>query len=345
MTTPATRPRATPADPAPGGWTARARRLAADPTSGIFGILVALLIVFSILSPAGFPTIANAQNIVSDAAILLVLAVGGTYVILTGGIDLSVNGVLIFSGVIAAKVMNALGGDGAAAILGGVLAALVSGLAWGAVNGFLVARARIPALIVTLGTMGASTGAALLITGGVDVRNVPLGLVLSVGSGQVIGIPWLFVIALALAVVFGVVLARTRFGRRTYAAGSNAEALRRAGVNTAAHLMKVYAIAGLLAGVAGYLSLARFATTTLGGHTTDNLQTIAAVVIGGTSLFGGRGTMFGTIVGVFIPTVLQNGFVVLGVSAFWQQVAVGAVLIAAVYLDQLRRRARQGGRT
>ncbi|HEY3684211.1 MAG TPA: ABC transporter permease [Streptosporangiaceae bacterium] len=347
MTTPATRPRAAGAagGPEPGGWAVRAKRLVADPTSGIFGILVLLVIVFSILSPSGFPSVANAQNIVSDAAILLVLAVGSTYVILTGGIDLSVNGVLVFSGVIAAKTMNALGGDGTAAILAGVVGAVLSGAVWGAINGFLVAKARIPPLIVTLGTMGAATGAALLITGGVDVRNVPLGLVLSIGSGQVIGIPWLFVIALALAVVFGVVLAKTRFGRRTYAAGSNAEALRRSGVNTAAHLMKVYMIGGLLAGVAGYLSLARFATTTLGGHTTDNLQTIAAVVIGGTSLFGGRGSMFGTIVGVFIPTVLQNGFVVLGVSAFWQQVAVGAVLIAAVYLDQLRRRARQGGRT
>lgn len=343
MSTPATRPRA--AGPSggdgSGGWGARARRLVADPTSGIFGILVLLLIVFALLRPDSFPTIANAQNVVSDAAILLVLAVGGTYVILTGGIDLSVNGVLVFSGVIAAKLMNALGGDGTTAILAGVVGAVVSGAAWGLLNGFLVARAHIPPLIVTLGTMGAATGAALLLTDGVDVRDVPLDLVLNLGSGRLLGVPWLFVIALGLAVVFGVVLAKTRFGRRTYAAGSNVEALRRAGVNTAAHLIKVYTIGGLLAGVAGYLSLARFATTTLGGHTTDNLQTIAAVVIGGTSLFGGRGVMLGTIIGVFIPTVLQNGFVVLGVSAFWQQVAVGAVLIAAVYLDQLRRRARQ----
>ena len=161
---------------AAGDRTNWARRLVADPTSGIFGILVLLLVVFSILSPAGFPSLANAQNIVSDAAILLVLAVGSTYVILTGGIDLSVNGVLVFSGVIAAKTMNALGGDGTGAILAGVLAAVISGAVWGAVNGFLVARARIPALIVPLGTMGASTGAALLITGGVDVRDVPLGL-------------------------------------------------------------------------------------------------------------------------------------------------------------------------
>jgi ribose transport system permease protein len=144
-----------------------------------------------------------------------------------------------------------------------------------------------------------------------------------------------------VAVVGGVILSQTRFGRYTYAAGSNAEALRRTGVASSRHLIKVYAVAGLLAGLAGYLSLARFATTTLGGHATDNLSTIAAVVIGGTSLFGGRGTMIGTVIGVFIPTVLQNGFVVLGVQAFWQQVAVGVVLIAAVYVDQMRRAARE----
>ena len=105
-----------------------------------------------------------------------------------------------------------------------------------------------------------------------------------------------------------------------------------------AHLIKVYALAGLLAGLAGYLSVARFATTTIGGHSTDNLQVITAVVIGGASLFGGRGLMVGTIIGVFIPVILQNGFVILNVSPYWQQIAVGAVLLGAVYLDQMRRR-------
>jgi ribose transport system permease protein len=108
-------------------------------------------------------------------------------------------------------------------------------------------------------------------------------------------------------------------------------------------LIKVYALSGLLAGLAGYLSLARFSTTTIGGHSTDNLQAIAAVVIGGTSLFGGVGTIIGTVVGVFIPAVLQNGFIILGIQPYWQEVAVGGVLIVAVYLDQLRRRAREQG--
>jgi ribose transport system permease protein len=145
-------------------------------------------------------------------------------------------------------------------------------------------------------------------------------------------------IAFAVALVFGVLLATTRFGRYTYAIGSNEEGARRAGVAVDRHLIKVYALAGTLSGLAGFLSLARFATTTIGGHSTDNLQAIAAIVIGGTSLFGGVGTMLGTVFGVFIPAVLQNGFVIVGLQPFWQQVAVGAVLIIAVYLDQLRRR-------
>jgi ribose transport system permease protein len=146
------------------------------------------------------------------------------------------------------------------------------------------------------------------------------------------------VIAVGVAIVFGVVLAATRFGRHTYAIGSNEEAARRAGINVDRHLIAVYGIAGLLAGLAGYMSLARFSTTTISGHSTDNLQAIAAVVLGGTSLFGGIGTVLGSVVGGFIPVVLENGFVITGVEPFWRDVAVGAVLIAAVYLDQLRRR-------
>ena len=144
-------------------------------------------------------------------------------------------------------------------------------------------------------------------------------------------------IAAVIALVFGIILAQTRFGRYTYAIGSNEEGVRRAGVNVDRHLIKVYALCGALSGLAGALSLARFGTTSIAGNTTLNLDAIAAIVIGGTSLFGGVGTIIGTVVGVFIPAVLRNGFVIVGVQPFWQQVAVGAVLIIAVYIDQLRR--------
>lgn len=316
------------------------RNIVRSDTFRLFLALLALVLVFSALRPDAFATLNNLFNILSDAAVLLVLASGATFVIITSGIDLSVGGVLVFASVLSAMTMAAIGDGSPTTLLLGLLVALVAGLAWGALNGFLVAKARIPALIVTLATMGASLGASLLITNGVDVRNVPFSLVESVGSGTLLGIPVLVLIAAVVAVVFGIVLAYTRFGRYTYAIGSNADALRRTGVNTARHLIKVYALAGLLAGLAGYLSVARFATTTIGGHSTDNLQVITAVVIGGASLFGGRGLMVGTVIGVFIPVVLQNGFVVMNVSPYWQQIAVGAVLLGAVFLDQLRRRNR-----
>lgn len=316
------------------------QRLAAGSSTQIGLILVGLIVAFSVLSFDAFFTVPNARNIATDAAVLLVLAAGSTYVIVTAGIDLSVGAVLVFSGAVAAKVMNGVGGESWGVIVLGLAASLAAGLAWGLFNGVLVAKAKIPSFIVTLGSLGMSLGAAYLITGGVDEREVPFRLVSDVGIGRVLGIPYLVLIALAVAIVFGIVLAQTRFGRYTYAIGSNEEAVRRAGVAVDRHLIKIYALAGTLSGLAGFMNLARFGTTTIGGHATDNLNAIAAVVIGGTSLFGGIGTILGTVFGVFIPAVLQNGFVIVGVQAFWQQVAVGAVLILAVYLDQLRR-ARQ----
>jgi ribose transport system permease protein len=306
----------------------------------LFLILIALAAFFSVLRPDAFPTLANAINMATNASVLLVLAVGSTYVILTGGIDLSINGVLVFSGVIAAMAMVALGGDNPLVLFVGLASGTVAGTAWGFLNGLLVAKAKIPPLIVTLGTMGMSLGFALLLTRGVDISDVPDSLVLTVGSGRVAGIPILVIITAAVFVVGTLVLAYTRFGRYTYAVGSSPEACRRASIDVSGHLIKVYTLAGLLSGLAGYLSLARFATTTLGGHSTDNLQVIAGVVIGGTSLFGGSGGLIGTLIGIIIPVMLLDGFVVLGLPPFWQEVAVGAVLIIAVYFDQLRRQLR-----
>lgn len=314
-------------------------RIAFGSTTWIILILAGMLVAFSVLEPESFATVNNMRNLATNAAILLVISVGMTFVIITAGIDLSVGSVLVFAGVVSAKAMNGMGGDGAGVLLVGLLVALAAGAAWGMLNGILITKAHVPPLIVTLGTLGMALGLSLIITNGVDIREVPARLVTSVGVGRMFGeIPWLVVIAAGVAVVFGVLLASTRFGRHTYAIGSNEEAARRAGIAVDRHLILVYGISGLLSGLAGYMSLARFATTTLGGHATDNLQAIAAVVLGGTSLFGGVGTVLGTVVGVFIPAVLQNGFVITGVEPFWRDVAVGAVLIAAVYLDQLRRR-------
>ena len=317
------------------------RRLLAAQTLTIFFALIAIFAVFSLLRPEQFASVDNFRNIAIDASVLLAIAVGMTFVILTAGIDLSVGAVLVFSSVLSAQVMEALGAAGLDAILAGCAVALASGLGWGLLNGVLITKARITPLIVTLGTFGMAQGAALLLTGGVNVRGVPTELVTTIGIGRLFEIPYLVLIAAGVTALGAVLLAFTRFGRHTYAIGSNEEAARRAGIAVDRHLIKIYGISGLLAGLAGFLTLARFATTTIAGHTTDNLQAIAAVVIGGTSLFGGIGNVLGTVVGVFIPAVLQNGFVILRVQPFWQQVAVGAVLILAVYLDQLKRRSRE----
>jgi ribose transport system permease protein len=330
-------------EPAGNGLRGVLQRRLTETTTWTFLILLGIVAGFAALRFQQFATVFNIRNIAAEASVLLIIAVGMTFVIITAGIDLSVGSVLVFSGVIAAKVMLAIGGGGWGAIGAGLVAGLVAGTAWGVVNGVLVTKARVPPLIVTLGTLGMALGSALLITGGIDVRGVPLQLTTTIGIGQLAGIPYVVIIAAVVTAIGAIALSMTRFGRYTYAIGSNAEAARRAGIDVDRHLIKVYGLSGLLAGLAGMVSLARFATTTIGGHSTDNLAAIAAVVLGGTSLFGGIGTVLGTVVGVFIPAVLQNGFVILGVQPFWQQVAVGAVLIIAVYIDQLKRRAQERG--
>lgn len=310
-------------------------------------VLIIIIIIFSALAPDSFATLSNARLIAQNASILAVLGVGMTFVIITSGIDLSVGSVLVFSGVVSAMVMRAIGGEGWGVASIGIVVAILSGMAWGIFNGVLVAKAKVPPLIVTLGTLGMALGFALILTGGIDIRETPSVLSDEIGYGNVFGrIPMLAVIALVVVVLGAIVLHFTRFGRYTYAIGSSEEAARRVGVKVDRHLIKVYALAGGLAGLAGVLSLAQFSTTAIAGQSQTNLNVIAAVVIGGTSLFGGIGTIFGTVVGLFIPAVLQNGFVINGVEPFWQQVAVGAVLIGAVYIDQTRRAAAlRGGKS
>ncbi|MFL6127262.1 ABC transporter permease [Actinophytocola sp.] len=307
-------------------------------------ILAVIVAIFGVLDPHAFLSVFNLRGIVVNTSILAVLGVGMTFVIVTGGIDLSVGSVLVLSGVVASRAMVAAGGQGWGVALLGILVASVVGLACGLLNGVLVAKLRVPPLIVTLGTMGATLGIAQIITSGIDLRDAPDVLVDNVGFGNLVGqVPTLSVVALVVVVLGMVVLHRTRFGLYTYAIGSNPEAGRRVGLKVDRHLTKVYALAGLTAGLAGILNLAFFQSTTIAGQSNTNLNVIAGVVIGGTSLFGGVGTIFGTVIGLFIPSTLQNGFVILGVQPFWQQVVVGGVLIAAVYVDQARRAAALRG--
>jgi ribose transport system permease protein len=327
----------------PAAWRGLAGRLAGASETWTLLALVILMVFFTVKAPGKFLTLNDFSLIGQNAAPLLVMAVGETFVILTAGIDLSVGSVLVLAGVVADLYCVHHGGVNSSwsVIAVGAIAGLATGCGWGAMQGFLVAKAKVPPFIVTLAGFGAASGAAYLITGGSDFRTVPSRLVNTVGLGSVAGVPWLIVISFAVAIVAGLILAYTRFGRYTYAIGSSPEAARRAGIRVDRHLIKIYALSGLLAGVGGILALASFGSTTIAGHAFDNLTVITAVVLGGASLFGGRGSMLGTVIGLAISDVLLEGLVIIGVNEYWQDVAIGAVLVAAVYLDQLRLRLRQ----
>jgi ribose transport system permease protein len=322
-------------------------RVVAANTFWIALVLLALIVIFSLMSPDAFATKFNFQQLFIETAVLLVLSTGMTFVIITSGIDLSVGSVLIFASMVSAKTMNSLSPNDSALDAGwgvitvGLVAALAAGAVWGLINGLLIAKARIPALIVTLGSLGAALGAADLINEGSDIRSIPDKLNHTFGRGTSFGgIPNLVIVAAVITLIAAWLLHTTQFGRYTFAVGSSAEAARRAGIGVTGHLVKVYLLSGLLAGAAGFMSLAYFHTTGIASHTADNLNAIAAVVMGGTSLFGGLGTVLGTVIGVFIPAVLKKGFNIVGVQDYWQMIAVGAVLVVAVWFDQQRRRAR-----
>src|SRR4051812_5731261 len=318
-------------------------RIAGMQSVWILGVLLVIVAAFSAAAGTKFLSTSNFSLISQNIAVWAVLGVGMTFVIITSGIDLSVGSVLVFSSVIAAKLMEAVGGNGWSTAAVGILGALVAGIAWGTLNGFLIAKAKIPPLIVTLGALSVALGLAQVITGGIDVRSVPEALTDFNTYIKILGIPSLPFVALITVIIGGIVLHRTRVGRYTHALGSNELSARPGGLNVDRHLIPVYGLSGLMAGLGAVLALAQFGTTTIAGQSLTNLNVIAAVVIGGTSIFGGEGSIFGTVVGLFIPAVLQAGFVIIGVEAFWQGVAVGSVLVAAVYVDQSRRAAALRG--
>lgn len=323
-------------------------------------ILLAIVLVFTVWERGVFFNVNNFNQIAIDSSQLLLLTVGVTFVIITAGIDLSISSTLVLSGVITAQVTKALAGtpeqvaayqfpNQNVAIPVGVAAGLATGLICGLINGALITKLRMPPFIVTLGTLGIFLGVAQLLTGGTTVPNVP-PLYQQVGvanllPGDLLGFPVRLtlplVIALAAAAIAAVTLNRTRFGRYTYAVGSNAAAARRAGIDVDRHLLKVYAVCGFMAGSAGTFDLLRFGTVSIGAHGNDNLAAISAAVIGGTSLFGGLGTIGGSVIGAFIPAVVRNGLVIGRIESFWQNVAIGAVLILAVFIDQRRRAAEE----
>jgi ribose transport system permease protein len=307
----------------------------------ILAALAVIILTFTVASPVAFLNPINIRNIAVEASFGIILALGMTFVIITAGIDLSIGGVVVLSSVVAVVVMRQLGVEHPLAPLLGFISCMAVSLVFGLVNGLLIAKARLNPLIVTLATMGIGMGAARLISGGVDLTGVPSSIISVLGTGRIWGIPSVVFVAVVIVVVGAIGLHGTRFGLHTYAIGSNVQAARRAGLKVERHLVIIYVICALCAGLAGFLSLGRFASTTIAGHTTDNLKAITAVVLGGVSLFGGSGTLFGTTIGVFIPVILASGLVIVGLTSFWQEIAVGIVLLLAVLLDQFRRKSQR----
>jgi ribose transport system permease protein len=324
--------------------------------SWLFVFLILLVGFFWLSTPSGtFLTRSNLTQIGLSTSEVVLLAIGETFVIVTAGIDLSIGGILFLAGVCGGEVMLNVSGTSTQVIAGqyphaalgitlGVIVCVLTGAVCGLGNGIAITKLRLPPFIVTLGTLGITFGLGEVIDGGSYLpAPVPTSLSQGFGAGKFLGLFYPIWVALAFLLVAHIVFTYARFGRYTRAVGSNAEGTRRAGIAVDRHIIKVYTLAGLLAGVAAVVDLAIYTNTTAISHRGDNLNAISAVVLGGTSLFGGVGSILMSAVGAFVPTVLQNGLVIKNVQPFWQEVVVGATIIFAVYLDQLRRRRTESG--
>lgn len=294
-------------------------------------ILVLMWLALAVLSPV-FLTVNNILQITLQAAVMALVAAGQTFVILSGGIDLSVGSVFALSTMVAGKASEA-----ELPLLLILLAGLGTGAAAGLFNGLGVGFLRLPPFVVTLGMLGIARGFALIINEGVPIFGLPAGFQY-LGQGRVGGVvPVPTIIVLIVYAVCYFILNRTRFGRFTYAIGSNQEASRLAGIRTSRYLVGIYVLCGALTALAGLTEAGRLNSTQPAGGISLELDAIGAVVIGGTSLFGGEGNILATLMGALIIATIRNGLNLLGVYAFWQNVITGALIIAAVYLDHLRR--------
>ena len=306
----------------------------------ILGVLVVIFVIFWIISPDhAFASVLSLQNMASAGSETLILAVGATFVLITGELDLSIGSIVVLSGVMAVKVMAAEAGPIGAtpAIVLGIAAGMGIGILVGIVNGLITTLLNVPSLVTTLGMFGIALGAAQLISTGSLSATAPYQFVTNVGNSNVIGVPRPAIIALVIALIAAYVLAKTRFGAHCAAIGSNRASAIRAGVRVNRVRVAVFVLMGFLASITAIIDVARFTTMNLASHELDALTAISAVIIGGTSLFGGRGSIGGTFIGTLIPIVLIEGLVIQGVEPYWQNIAIGIILIAAVAVDQTQR--------
>ena len=306
--------------------------------------LLLLLVVFEVWAQVSYGasfmfSSYNAQSIAVFAVAPLLLALGETFVIIAGGIDLSVGFIMGLSAVIAARGANIAGSHMPAfpAMLVGIAAGLLVSLIPGAVNGWLISKLKVPPFIGTLGMFGVARGVAFLLAAGttVPVTNSDFAYL---GNGRILGFPLVVVITVLFLLLMSYMLGQTRFGQHTYAVGASEQAAVRAGINVGRHTRKLYLLSALCAGLGGVLYTARFTAGAAQAGEPLLLDSIAAVVIGGASLFGGSGTILGTVAGSLVIAVIQYGLVFIDVEPFWQFVAVGVVIIISVLVDQTQRK-------
>jgi len=306
-------------------------------------LALALMVIALTLMTDTFFTVDNSMNVLRQICVNLCLSIGMTMIILSGGIDLSVGSMLALSGAVSAGLLkNGMEIRGTDVFVeftmsGAILAGLLVGTALGWFNGFAITRFKLPPFVATLGMLSIARGLTMLWTRGFPITRLgdDFGYI---GSGHLLGIPMPVWISGALVMVFVLIMKRTRFGRHVYAVGGNERAATLSGLNVNRIKLMVYTLGGALAGVAGLLVTARLDSAAPNAGLSYELDSIAAVVIGGTSLNGGRGTIMGTVLGCLIIGVLNNGLVLLEVSPFWQQVIKGAVILAAVALDRVNAR-------
>ncbi|MDX2150764.1 MAG: ABC transporter permease [Bryobacteraceae bacterium] len=296
-----------------------------------FLTLIVLFVSLAIASPF-FLTTTNLSSVVRQTAVINIMALGMTLIIISGGIDLSVGAILAMGGLLGAMAM-----EKGASIPVGIGIGVLTGMFWGFTNGFLTTRLRINPFIVTLGTLGIVRGLTLIISNGLPVHSLPQGFSY-LGEGNLIGVPFVLWLLLLCAVAVHATLEHTRLGRYAFAIGSNPDAAFYAGIPVAFHTTAVYAIGGMLTGLAGMIEASRLMTGQPTAGQGYELQAIAAVVIGGGSLRGGEGSVVGTLVGAFIMGLLSNGSDLLGISPYLQQAIIGSVIILAVTFDEVRKR-------
>ena len=293
--------------------------------------LVVLFVALAIASPH-FLTQTNLSSVVRQTAVINIMALGMTIIIISSGIDLSVGAILGMGGLLGTMAMQ----DGMS-IPAGIAIGIVVGLVCGLFNGLLITSLRVAPFIVTLGTLGIFRGLTLIISKGLPVHQIPAAFSF-LGEGNLLGVPFVLWLLLVCAIVVHFLLEHTKMGRYTFAIGSNEAAAVYAGVPVRSYTVAVYAAGGLLTGLAGMIEASRLMTGQPTAGQGYELQAIAAVVIGGGSLRGGEGSVIGTLIGAFIMGLLSNGSDLLGISNYVQQVVIGAVIILAVTIDELRKR-------